>query len=612
METRQLAYFVLACHVSDQAQAASLAGITQSTLSESLSGLEAETGLQLFRRGPRGRYPTEAARWMCQIAEHMLQLIESVSAIEEIADFDRIDVLSPLHLMLGRLYRAANAAARELRATHRVLARVQFHSPLEPAPDGEGKHINLNYSDNSNYDPQMFLFDDDWVAVCPSELGGGDTPIDVNLLRTLPLLLPPMMETLERQGRQYCARLNLGDPTQVEEDLGIFSRLSRQSRPFALLAPRSLVAGGLQRGTLTALPLATPLRSSVVADISAAGTAGPTYVNALQRILAKHQTAPRYETSLSLRQLRYFLTAATSGSISAAARKLNVVQPALSGQLHKLEAQLGKAVFKRSPRGIEATQSGSRLLHLAREIVGSHDRILRDSRAINAAERHHISVGIDPMAGCAAATADAVAQWLDIYPDARINFVEGPYSELSRLLEAGEISFFIAVTSGRTTPRIALAPPQVLRLVLHKANLAIASGCSDLKALLSDLPLVLPPEDHPLRRALESEARRANVTLNIVAETTSAALATRLIARINGAAVASLAFATASVSNDLAFVPLGEDAPLVQPSVLFSAQRGLRDSERMLVRLLEKTVRSEWSDDDNAKDASHPHRTAAR
>lgn len=613
METRQLAYFVLACHVPDQAEAASLAGITQSTLSESLSGLEAETGLQLFGRGSRGRHPTEAARWLCQIAEHMLQLVEAADAINDATTFQRIDILSPLHLMLGRLYRAANLAARQLRAERAVLARVHFHSPLQPAPASNGLHVSLDYSDGNEHDPGNFLFDDDWVAVCPAELSGGEpVALDADMLRTLPVLIPPMMATLEQQARRYCSHLGLPEPAMVEEDLGIFSRLSRQARLFALLAPRTLVSGGLQRSALVALPLATPLRSSVVADISKAGQVGPAYVAALQRILAHPPTAPRYDPALSLRQLRYFLAAADAGSISAAARKLNVVQPALSGQLHKLETVLGGAVFDRRNRGIDVTPFGRRLLDLTREIVGGHDRIARESRAISAAERRHISIGIDPLAGRASAIAEAIAQWLEIYPGARVTFVERTPPELSHLLESGEISFVIAETFGRNAPRIPLARPQEIGLVFDRASTLSAASPGEALAMLGGLAIVMPPEDHPVRRAVEQAARSAGVTLNIVAETASVAMVAHFLTRTGGAGVASRAIMDDAAASGLMFVPLGEDAPRTQLSVLFSADRGLRDSERTLVRLLQKALLDGRSDDDSGQDAAHPHQTAVR
>jgi DNA-binding transcriptional LysR family regulator len=52
--------------------------------------------------------------------------------------------------------------------------------------------------------------------------------------------------------------------------------------------------------------------------------------------------------SPSLRQLHTFLEVIQSGSISAAARRMNVTQPAASQQLRTLEKRLGGRLFERA------------------------------------------------------------------------------------------------------------------------------------------------------------------------------------------------------------------------------------------------------------------------
>ena len=48
--------------------------------------------------------------------------------------------------------------------------------------------------------------------------------------------------------------------------------------------------------------------------------------------------------------IHYVITVAESGSISAAARKLFLSQPALTKQISKLESQIGVKIFDRSKR----------------------------------------------------------------------------------------------------------------------------------------------------------------------------------------------------------------------------------------------------------------------
>ena len=51
---------------------------------------------------------------------------------------------------------------------------------------------------------------------------------------------------------------------------------------------------------------------------------------------------------MDIRQLRYFVTIADEGGISAAARKLYMTQPPLSSQLSLLEKELGTPLFFRT------------------------------------------------------------------------------------------------------------------------------------------------------------------------------------------------------------------------------------------------------------------------
>lgn len=64
---------------------------------------------------------------------------------------------------------------------------------------------------------------------------------------------------------------------------------------------------------------------------------------------------------MDLRQLRYFTAIAECGSISVAARGLRIAQPALTRQIHLLEAELETLLFERVPRGVQLTDAGKQL-----------------------------------------------------------------------------------------------------------------------------------------------------------------------------------------------------------------------------------------------------------
>ena len=76
---------------------------------------------------------------------------------------------------------------------------------------------------------------------------------------------------------------------------------------------------------------------------------------------------------LDLKQLKYFIVCAETGSISEAARLLYTTQPSVSKAIKALENDMGIVLFDRMPRGIVLTAQG-------REAYRYACRIVNDSR----------------------------------------------------------------------------------------------------------------------------------------------------------------------------------------------------------------------------------------
>ncbi len=72
---------------------------------------------------------------------------------------------------------------------------------------------------------------------------------------------------------------------------------------------------------------------------------------------------------MRLEQLEYFVAAAESGSIRAAAQRLKISQPAVSAALRSLEDEVGGHLFGRSSQGISLTALGRQTCEDARKIM---------------------------------------------------------------------------------------------------------------------------------------------------------------------------------------------------------------------------------------------------
>ena len=80
---------------------------------------------------------------------------------------------------------------------------------------------------------------------------------------------------------------------------------------------------------------------------------------------------------VTLRQFRYFIAVAESGSVASASRMLNIAQSALTKSLLELEAELGSQLFERSSKGMTLTPQGHRFLASARKVIASVADALR-------------------------------------------------------------------------------------------------------------------------------------------------------------------------------------------------------------------------------------------
>lgn len=110
-----------------------------------------------------------------------------------------------------------------------------------------------------------------------------------------------------------------------------------------------------------------------------------------------------YERDLDLNLLRVFAVVAETGSVTDAAARLYLTQPAVSAALRRLSQAAGSALFVRSGRGIALTARGERL----RRVVHDHLSALTD--AVRASEtfdpktaRRSVRIGL----------ADAATAWL--------------------------------------------------------------------------------------------------------------------------------------------------------------------------------------------------------
>lgn len=99
-----------------------------------------------------------------------------------------------------------------------------------------------------------------------------------------------------------------------------------------------------------------------------------------------------------LQTLRAFVTVAREGSVSRAALKLHLSQPAISLQLKSLASSKGLKLFTRTPHGLALTRDGAALLPQAEKVLSSLADFNRAASCLHSTVRGRLRIGtiLDP------------------------------------------------------------------------------------------------------------------------------------------------------------------------------------------------------------------------
>ncbi len=232
-------------------------------------------------------------------------------------------------------------------------------------------------------------------------------------------------------------------------------------------------------------------------------------------------------TSPSLRQLRTFLEVVRSGSISAAARALNVTQPAASQQIRTLEQLLGGRLVERAGGRVIATAAGEAVLGPARRAVEAAEDAASAARAHKSGGVGRVRLGTGATA-CIHLLPPVLAALRHFLPGLELVVATGNTPEMLARLAAGELDAALVTLAGAlprtlvarrlfTDPLLALVPsasaPKEL-LVEGRPR----EGAALAPAPLARLPLILYERGGATRAIVDGWFRRSGLEARPVME----------------------------------------------------------------------------------------------
>ncbi len=243
---------------------------------------------------------------------------------------------------------------------------------------------------------------------------------------------------------------------------------------------------------------------------------------------------------MELTPLRSFVAVAREGHMTRAARSLGLTQPAVSGQVARLEEELGTALFHRTPKGMELTAAGAAFLdHVERALVDLDDGV----SAVAALQG--VQLGTLSLGGGATATTYLLPPLLrtfhERFPGVRLYVREAGSRAVIEAVQAGELDLGVI-----TVPEEPLPARLVVKPWVDDELVLIVPPGHDLRGKerfrwsdLAGQQLVLFEAGSAVRRRIDGALERAGVVPQIVMELRSLESIQQMVAQGIGAAFVS-------------------------------------------------------------------------
>ncbi|WP_409471310.1 LysR family transcriptional regulator [Streptomyces sp. HC307] len=195
------------------------------------------------------------------------------------------------------------------------------------------------------------------------------------------------------------------------------------------------------------------------------------------------------------RLLRCFVAVAEEGSLTRAAERLFVSQPALTKQIKQLEARVGVPLFTRSRAGMALTEPGRVLAERVPVLLAEWDRILRETKGAASRAARVLRVGF--LASAAnEATQHIVAEFSRRRPGWRADMRQAAWSNPSAGLADGDVDAALVRLPfpGQDVLRVAVLFTEPRCVVLPTAHPFAARDVIPFRDLWDEPFVAAPPE----------------------------------------------------------------------------------------------------------------------
>ncbi|HXK54075.1 MAG TPA: LysR family transcriptional regulator [Hyphomicrobiales bacterium] len=196
------------------------------------------------------------------------------------------------------------------------------------------------------------------------------------------------------------------------------------------------------------------------------------------------------------RLLLQFLAAAECGNITAAARALNITQPALTRAIKQLEEIIGTVLFERLPNGVALTRQGEILARRAKLMELEYRHALAEISSLDQGLAGQLRIGAGPV-WITTILPPVIAAFHGQYPLVKVRLTSGVISTLVPALLGGELDLVCSTIDFPSQPEFVTEPLIKIRhvVVAREGHPIFARGVARARDL-SKYPWLVLVNDH--------------------------------------------------------------------------------------------------------------------
>lgn len=144
---------------------------------------------------------------------------------------------------------------------------------------------------------------------------------------------------------------------------------------------------------------------------------------------------------------QYFLAVAETGSFTKASELLFVSQPAVSRQIHLLEAELGFPLFTRTTRSVKLTPQGRILYEVLVESSNAWTRAVENAKQSHISDNNKLLLGLLNGWGIHRPPVSSIGMVQKLHPEIDVTIQQYNYREMTKRLLSGHLDLILTVES---------------------------------------------------------------------------------------------------------------------------------------------------------------------